>query len=184
MAKLVSSTYGDALFELALEEGHLAQTGQEIGAVRQIFLENEDLSRLLGHPEVSKEEKLAFVKNVFEGRVSDDVMGFIHIIVEKDRQDQIIPIFDHFLRRVKVEEGTGTAYVTSAVELRPKQKEALEERLLKTTRYTSFDIHYQVAPEILGGLVIRVGDRVVDSSLKTQIDKLGRQLSQVRLPEE
>lgn len=177
MAKLVSSTYGDALFDLALEEDRIPAFKMETLAVREAFLENEDMSRLLDHPRIAKEEKLAFIDKVFGSRVSGEMLGFLRIIVEKDRQEALIPAFDHFLHRVRDHEGTGTARVTSAVVLSPDQKKAVEEKLLATTEYDRIDVDYVVSPEILGGLVIRIGDRIVDSSLKSQVEELSRQLS-------
>jgi len=181
MAKLVSSTYGDALFELALSEGRLDELYEEIASVRDVFLENEELVRFLNHPKVPKEEKLAVIVNVFSGRVSEETVGFLHIITDKDRYNDMIPIFDHFLKRVKDHNGIGKAVVTSAFPLSDRQKEAVETRLLETTDYKSFEMDYRVVPEILGGLVIRIGDRIVDSSLKSQIDKMTRELSRIRL---
>lgn len=177
MAKLVSSTYGDALFDLALEEDRIPEFKKEVTAIRQIFLENEDLSLMLDHPGITKEEKSAFIDKVFGGRASGEMLGFIHILVEKDRQKALIPVFDHFLHRVREYEGTGAVRVTSAINLTADQKKAVEEKLLKTTRYQSLDIDYVVDPEILGGLVIRIGDRIVDSSLKSRVEDLSRQLS-------
>jgi F-type H+-transporting ATPase subunit delta len=181
MAKLVSSTYGDALFDLALEEDKLDAFSEEIAACRQVFVENEDLRKLLHHPKIVKEEKQAFVEQVFAGRVSGEILGFFHIIVAKDRYNDMIAIFDHFLHRVREYKRIGTAIVTSAIPLSDAQKAAVEKRLLETTSYVSFEMDYRVDPSILGGLVIRIEDRVVDSSLKTQIDKLSKQLSNIQL---
>ena len=181
MAKLVSSTYGDALFELALEENRLEAMYEEIAAARDVFLQNDELFKLLNHPKVVKDEKIAFIENVFLGRVSDEVMGFFRIIVTKDRYNDMIAIFDYFLHKVKEYKGIGTAHVTSAIALSEEQKAAVEKRLLETTRYHSFDMDYKVDPSILGGLIIRIEDRVVDSSLKTQLDKLTKQLSKIQL---
>lgn len=177
MAKLVSSTYGDALFDLALEENRIPEFKNEVTALKQILLENEELSTLLDHPRIAKEEKLAFIDKVFGGRASGEMLGFLHIIVEKDRQQALIPVLDHFLHRVREHEGMGIVHVTSAIELSPAQKKAVEDKLLKTTKYDSLDIDYVVSPDILGGLVIRIGDRIVDSSLKSQVEDLSRQLS-------
>ncbi|MCD8018881.1 MAG: F0F1 ATP synthase subunit delta [Clostridiales bacterium] len=181
MAKLVSSTYGDALFELALEENKLDEFFDEIAMSREIFLQNEELLKLLNHPKIVKEEKLAVVEKVFRGQVSDEVLGFLHIIVTKDRYNDITDIFDYFLRRVKRHKGIGEAMVTSAIPLSKEQKAAVEKKLLETTKYTSFEMDYRIDPGIIGGLVIRIDDRVVDSSLKTQIDTLSRQLSKIQL---
>lgn len=181
MAKLVSSTYGDALFELALEENRLDALYEEIAAAREVFLQNDELFKLLNHPKVVKDEKIAFIENVFQGRVSNEVMGFFRIIVTKDRYNEMIAIFDYFLHKVKEHKGIGTAQVTSAIDLSEEQKAAVENRLLKITRYHSFEMDYKVDPSILGGLIIRIEDRVVDSSLKTQLDKLTKQLSKIQL---
>lgn len=181
MAKLVSSTYGDALFALALEEDKLDTFCAEVEAAREIFLQNEELLKLLNHPKIVKDEKIAVVENIFRDRVSEEMLGFFHIVVTKDRYNDIPAIFDYFLRKVKEYKGIGTARVTSAIELSPEQKAAIKDRLLTITDYRSFEMEYQVDPGILGGLVIRIDDRVVDSSLKTQIGTLARQLSKIQL---
>ncbi len=181
MAKRVSSIYGDALFTLALEENTVDQFAEEIAAARDVFLANGELMRLLNHPEIVKEEKITLVENAFQGHVSEEVKGFLHIIIQKDRHNDILSIFEDFLQRVKRHRKIGTASVTSAVELSGEQKKAVEKRLLEVTDYISFEIAYIVKPEIIGGLIIRLDDRVVDSSLKTQIDTLSRQLSRIQL---
>lgn len=177
----MSSIYGDALFELALEENKMDSLFEEIADVREVFSQNEELLKLFDHPKIVKEEKLALVENVFQGRVSDYVLGFLHIIVEKDRYHDMLAIFDHFLHRVKIHKGIGSASVTSAIPLSEEQKTSIEKRLLEVTNYKTIEMDYSVNTAILGGLVIRMDDRVVDSSLKTQMDTLCRQLSKIQL---
>ena len=179
MAKRVSSIYGNALFELAVEEKKVDALLSEVQTLQQILLENADLLSLLNHPEVSKIEKLDLLKNIFSGRASDEVLGFLSIIVEKDRQKDIPKIFEFF-----VDKGIGKVKVVSATELSARQKEKLTKRLLETTKYTSFEVDYQIDPALLGGLIIRIEDRVLDSSLKTQIEKLSKGLSKLSLEKE
>ncbi len=181
MAKLVSRTYGDALFELGLEENKLDELLEEAQFVRTAFLENEELIKVLHHPEVTKEEKLTFISNVLKGFVSEEMQGLMHMVIVKDRYSDIISILEYFIHAVKEYKGIGSASVLSAVELDDAQKDAIEKKLLKTTKYVSFEIDYEVDPSILGGLIIRIEDRVVDSSLKTQLDKLKTQLSNIQL---
>ena len=75
MAKIVSKVYGDALFELALEKQSVDVLYEEAKALREIFKNNGELMQLLNHPKISKEEKNAAVKAIFDGRVSDDMAG-------------------------------------------------------------------------------------------------------------
>ena len=177
----MSKTYGDALFELGLEQDNLDLLFEEAGGVQKAFSDNEELLKLLSHPKITKEEKHKIIENVFSGRVSGDIEGFLHVIVDKDRYREIPAIFAYFIHKVKEHKGIGTARVSSAKELTRIQKRALTMRLLETTRYKSFDVEYQVDPDLLGGLVIRIEDRVLDSSLRTQLDRLSKELTQIRL---
>jgi len=177
----VSTAYGDALFDLALEEDRIDLFHEEILGVRKVFEDNGELLRILNHPKITKEEKLSVIDRIFSGRISEEVTGFLRVIVTKDRYREIPAILAHFIHKVREYKGIGTAYVTSCVPLSGEQKEELTDKLLKVTRYNTFDVNYKVDPSILGGMIIRIGDRIVDSSLKTQLDRVTRQLVQIQL---
>ena len=181
MAKLVSKVYGDALMQAARDKSKLDEVFEESMELYRIFKEQQDLIHLLDHPQVVKEEKIQIIRNVFQSRLSDEMMGFLTAIVDKGRQNEILSILDYFIAQVKEEKGIGTARVTSAVEMTSAQKEQLKKRLLATTRYVEFDMDYSVDPSLIGGMVIRIGDRVVDSSIKTQLYELKKELLNVQL---
>ena len=71
--------------------------------------------------------------------------------------------------------------MTTAAPLDPARRAAVEGRLLETAGYRSMELHYEVDPSIIGGMIIRVGDRVVDSSIRTKLDSLTKQLLQIQL---
>lgn len=71
--------------------------------------------------------------------------------------------------------------VTTAVPLKDSQREAVEKRLLETTQYRSMEMHYSVDASLIGGMVIRIGDRVVDSSISTKLNELQRDLLKIQL---
>ncbi|MCM1105329.1 MAG: ATP synthase F1 subunit delta [Blautia sp.] len=181
MAKLVSKTYGDALFALAVEENSLDQTAEEVRAVWKAMQENGDLARLMNHPKVVKEEKIKLIEDIFAERVSRELVGLMRMIVEKDHYNELEEVFAYFIDRVKEYRNIGTAYVTSAQELSGEQKAAVEKRLLETTRYVQFEMHYSVDAGLIGGMIIRIGDRVVDSSIRSKLQRLTRELSKIQL---
>lgn len=181
MAKLVSNTYGDALFELALEEGKLDSMSEEVSVVVEAIRENPDLTSVMNHPKIDKEDKVKLIEDILKGRVSDELVGLMRMIVEKDHYREILDVFAYFTDRVKEFKNIGTAYVTSAMELSEGQKAAVEKRLLETTKYVKFEMHYEVDAGLIGGMVIRIGDRVVDSSIKTKLYNLTRDLSKIQL---
>ncbi|MBE5939471.1 MAG: ATP synthase F1 subunit delta [Lachnospiraceae bacterium] len=181
MAKIVSKSYGDALFDLSLEKSRIDELYEEAKVILEVFKENEELMKFLTHPKISKDEKIAFAENVFKGRVSDDLVGFLVILIKKDRQSEIKNVFDYFIGRVKEYKKIGIVYVTSATELSGEQKDKLIDRLVSTTEYEKFETHYTVDKEILGGMIIRIGDRVVDSSIRTKINSLSKDLYKIQL---
>ena len=103
------------------------------------------------------------------------------LIILLSSQVILIAVFTYFIDEVKEYKNIGTAYVTSAMELSDVQKAAVEKRLLETTKYVKFEMHYDVDSELIGGMVIRIGDRVVDSSVRTKLYDLTRELSKIQL---
>ncbi len=177
MAKQIDSTYGDALYELAVEEQKTDSVLEEMTGLLQVFRENEELLQVLTHPEVQKEQKLELIRNVFQGRVSDDVMGMLLIVVQNDRSNGLIAICQYVISKIKEYKKIGIASVTSASVLTAQQKSAIESKLVDTTNYNSMEMNYIVDPTIIGGLIIRIQDRVVDSSIKSQLERMSQTLS-------
>lgn len=181
MAKLISKTYGDALFEAAVDKQCIDRLFEEAQAVLTAFSDNPDFAGLMTHPQILKEQKLKIVEEVFKDRVSDEMTGFLEIVIRKDRFAEIEQIFCYFISRVKEYKGIGVAFVAAPMELSVLQKEEVEKKLLETTSYQKMEIHYEVDETLIGGMVIRIGDRVVDSSIRTKLEELKRQLLKVRL---
>ncbi|NLL80410.1 MAG: F0F1 ATP synthase subunit delta [Clostridiales bacterium] len=181
MAKLISKTYGEALFELAVEENKADIFLEEIEEIRKVLRDNPEFSALMNHPKITKEEKTEVMENVFKGRISDELTGFFSIIIAKDRYREIDSILAYFLDEVKALKGIGVAYVTTAVSLREEQKEKVEEKLLATTGFKKMEMHYAEDQKLIGGMVIRIGDRVVDSSISSKLNQLSKQLLKIQL---
>ena len=181
MAKLVSGTYGEALFELASEKKTVSAMLEEVSGLQMVLKENKELSVLMNNPKVSKDEREGIIKEVFGGRLSDDLLYFLILLVQKGRYAHVEEILAYFTDRVKEVESIGTAYVTTAVELSAEQKDAVSKRLRETTSYRKIEMIYQVDPSIIGGMIIRIKDRVVDSSIKTKLEGMERSLQSIQL---
>ena len=177
MAKQVDITYGNALFELALEENKIDALYEEVQALIELLKENMDLIKILEHPRIDKDEKKKIVEDTFGNRVSDEITGLMVMVVEKEHIGNILDILNYFIKLVKKQKNIGVASVTSAIDLSDSQKAAIEQKLIETTNYDTMEIAYSVDKSLIGGLVIRIEDRVVDSSIKTKLDKLSKTLA-------
>ena len=181
MASRVSKIYGDAFVSLQAEEGSLAQAMEEVKAVKEIFDSNDDLIRFLHHPQITKDEKMKVVEKILKGKVSDDMTGFLMIIIKKGRYQEIDGIFDYVIEKIKKLEGIGTLKVTSAFPLSKEQKEKIEKKVLSITSYKKLEIHYETDEAIIGGLILNMDDRVVDNSIHTKLTTMGKHLSKIQL---
>lgn len=177
MAKLVSKVYGDAYVSVVSEKNNLIDALEEIKSVKNILLENVEIIELLDSPKMDDEEKIDFIKGIFENHISVDSMGFLLTIIEKKRQAELLPILDYVIDCVKELLLIGKATVTTALPLDDSKKERIVDELLKSSHYKSLEAEYVVDESIIGGIVIRIGDRIVDSSVKTRIDKMRKMLS-------
>ena len=176
MAKLASGVYGEALYELAVEEKKTDQFYDEVRVLQEVLRTNPELSTLMNHPKITKEEKLRVVEEVFHGRMDDEITGLLRLLLQKDRYSSVDGVLEDFLAKVKEAKGIGVAYVSSAVELTDAQKKTLQQKLLDTTSYQQMEVNYAVDKTLIGGLVIRIGDRVVDSSIRTKLEGLKREM--------
>ena len=181
MAKLVEDVYGNALFSLAVEQNRVDEYSEEAAAILAVLRSNPDLTRMMTHPQIVKEEKLQTIDTIFKGRIADETLGLIRMVIEKNHFASMENIFAFFEDKVKAYKNIGVAFISTPIELSEKQKKAVEQRLLDTTEYVSFEMHYTVEPELIGGMVIRIGDRVVDSSIRTKLEHLSRNLSKIQL---
>lgn len=181
MAKLIGGTYGEALYELALEEGREDQFLEEAQALCEVLAENPELSAVMMNPKIVREEKVSTMDTIFRGRISDEMLSFLKLTIEKERYGSIVEILTYFIDKMKEHKGIGVAYVTSAITLGEIQKAQIQEKLIETTGYNTMEMHYEVEEGLIGGLIIRIGDRVVDSSIRTGLEGLGRNLQKVRV---
>lgn len=181
MAKLAAKVYGDGLFNLALEKQEIDGFFEEVKVLQTVLCENSELSKLMGHPQVSRDEKVQMIKDIFEGKIRKELVGFFILVVEKGRFGEIQGILNYFADLVYEHKKIGKAHVISATALSEAQKEATKMRLLATTGYEQMEIDYQVDAALIGGMVIRIKDRVVDNSIRTRLDSMTRDLLKMKL---
>ena len=181
MAKLVSKTYGDALFAVALEENRMDEFFEAVMVVADILRTNDEFCKLMNHPKIIKEDKVKVVEEAFGDKIPKEIVGIMTLLVTKGRAEEMLSVFDYFVDLVKEEKRIGKAYVTTAVALDNEQKAEVEQKLLDTTKYETFEMNYSVDASLIGGMVIRIGDRVLDSSVKTKLYDLTRELRNVQI---
>ena len=180
MAKLVVKRYATALFDLAASEGAMAKYEEEVKVIVKALHDEPDFMAVLQDHKVTRENKINIVENVFTDKVSSPVVGLLVLLVNKGRQSEILNVLEAFLDMVKAESGIIKAVVTSAIPLKEEQLKALQEKLEASTK-SKIELETIVDSSIIAGLIVRVGDKVVDASYKGELQTLKKQLSKLKL---
>jgi F-type H+-transporting ATPase subunit delta len=183
MAKLISKIYGDALFNLAVEEIRIDETSEELKVLSTMLREHEDFAKLLTHPRITKEEKNKIIESVFKNRLSDEIVGFLTIVINNGRLGDLDSIISYYRKRLKEFKLIGVVNVISAMELTTVQKTDIETKLLQTTKFEKLEVDYKVDQSLLGGMIIKIGDQVMDSSVRTKLMLLEKNLLNIQLTE-
>lgn len=178
MAKLVSTTYAQALFEVALELDNLDQIRDELGFINETFKVNPEFYEVFRTPKINKEERKDIVTKVFGDKVSKEVLNFIKILIDKRRGSAVSSIYSEYVDMVDEQKGVVKAVVESAVELTDAERTTLTEKLAKVTG-REVRLTCLVKPSVMGGLIVRIGDKVIDGSVKNRLDIMKDNLAQL-----
>lgn len=169
------------MFEAALDKKELDSVEEEVRFIRGLVQNNQDFNLLMTHPEMTEELKEAGIRDIFESKVTDTMMGFLQIVIRKGRFSDIEAIFDYTESRIKEYKRIGVVFVKSAFSLDDDEKKSIEQRLLEVTTYKTFEMHYQVDESLIAGIVIRIGDRVLDNSVASKLASMKRKLSNIQM---
>jgi F-type H+-transporting ATPase subunit delta len=168
MIQSIEQVYAQALLDLADEVGQLDVVGNEMMQLGELVREQPDLVRLISSRTLSVEQRGRIVENMFQGRVSDLVYRFIQVLNAKNRLDHILGIVKAVARGVDERHGIVRVKAFLAAALETQWAQQVAERI-GTVVGGQVQLEQQVQPELIGGLKIRVRDRLIDGSVSTQL---------------
>jgi F-type H+-transporting ATPase subunit delta len=174
-----SVAYARSLLELANERNQVDEVGQEMAGLRQVVEENPTFAVFLADPGIGATERTATLDKVFRGRVSPLVMNFLGVLNNKGRLRLLGSIAQAFNDLLDEQKGNVEVDVTVAQRLTGDQLEQVRQRVSGALGKNAV-VHQYVDPEIIGGLVLRVEDRLIDASVKYQIEAMRERLLSAR----
>jgi len=171
----VGRRYAQALFEIANEKDKLDIIEEDLKAVSDVFEQEKDLQKILYHPQVTAGVKKEIVNNIFEGKISDEVKNFLNLLIDKHREAYLDEVVSEFIKITNTARNIVDAEVISAIELDEGYKKEVAKVL---NRLAGKDVKpkYKVDSSLLGGMVIRIGDKVIDGSVKNNLRTLRQHL--------
>lgn len=171
----IAEVYARALFEVALDQDKLDQIHEQLGQFADAMNENADLRRFFFSPYFSTEEKKEALHKTITG-ADEAFMNFLEALVERHRMPVIFRIRAQFDQRWEDERKLLPVQVTSAVELAESTIKEIGDSIGKQVG-RQVELSSSVDPEILGGLVLRVGNFVLDASIRHRLEELRKQVA-------
>ena len=175
----MASRYAGSLFELASDAGSLDEVEKELGRVEAMLADSADLRRLVNSPVFSADDQLRAITAIADKADIKGLVGNFLRVVARNRRLFALPGMIAGFRRLAAEaRGEVAADVTSAHALTGAQQAELKETL-KAVAGKDVALNLTVDPSILGGLIVRIGSRQIDTSLKTKLNSLKLALKEV-----
>ena len=165
----VYSKYSQALFDIAQSDNSLDTVLADMKTVRTVMRENENLRKFLGNPLVTAKAKKETLEKIFASSVSSIVCRFLYVMVDRRREAAITEAVENFIDLARAAQNIEVAKIRVIKPLTAEEETALVKKL---------EPMYYTDPSILGGVVIQIGDQVIDGSLKRQIRNMEHALLQ------
>ena len=166
--------YAEAAFEVALRDDTIGTWRAELDAAGEIA-SDEDVGRMLANPAAPLESRLDMAQSIFGVVVGKPVLNLIGLMIRRGRIHQLPTVAAEFRRLDNMRQGITLATATSPTQLSPDEIQAITARLEQLTG-GRVELETQIDPSLLGGLVVRVGDRLIDGSVRGRLERLRNQL--------
>ena len=169
---LISERYASALYDLAAEKKIVDLVLEDLTFLQKCIQENKDLKLLTKIPLITSSDKLNIFEKILSKQKADNLTNtFLKVISRNKRFAKLSTIISQFMNINSQKRGDVLADVTSADELSDNQKNEIREQL-KQTLGKKLSLNFNVDRKIIGGLIVKVGSKMIDSSLATKINKL------------
>ncbi len=171
----VARRYARALFEVALKQGQLQQTADELNSLRTLLEQSSELRAFFYSPLIPRDRKITRLREALSARLQPHTMRLLELLVEKRREKFLEAVCDEFRRLQEAHMGVVRATIESATPLTETEQNALIQKLQQSTGKTIIPT-FEVNPALIGGVRVQMGDYQIDGTLRGALDRLRDQI--------
>lgn len=166
---VVGARYAKAIYAIAEEEKNIDKIYEELNSVMEIYEFDKEFKNFVDHPLVKRSEKKEFIVKVFSEKFEGETLNILEYLVEKNRLSYIRSIVSEYLKIYYTKNSIVEAEATFAIEPNKEQVDKLLAKLEKRTN-KKVKLKTRVDKTILGGIVIRIEDEIIDASVKRELE--------------
>lgn len=172
---IVAKRYARALFDLAKSHNQVAQVEEDLKAVVGSIQGNPDLEKLLNHPNIDATKKTKLLSTLFQGKVADMVLNTLCLLVERRRDAILTDLLNDYVKIANESLGQAVAVVSAPLALSSAESQQIVARFSQLTG-KKIQVQHVIDPSLLGGIQVRIGDRLYDGSLSGKLQRLQKSL--------
>jgi F-type H+-transporting ATPase subunit delta len=172
----VVEPYAQALMSVAKTHNLTEQIGEDVRSLLNLMANSEELRNFVANPFVTAEEKKAVLRRVTGDSINPYLRNFLLLLVERRRILLLEGICQQYLALLRQLNQTVLAEVISAVELTEAQQQAVQEKVIAMTNAERVELETKIDPDLIGGVIIKVGSQLIDASLRGQLRRLSLRL--------
>lgn len=173
--EVAAKRYASALFQIALEKNSLQGFEEDLRVVKQVFRENPSLSAMLNHPKIQPAEKKNLIKTGFAA-VEPSILNTLFLLIDRHRADVISHMADEFTRLSNQRSGTEDGIVYSVRILSKEELDELSKAFAAKIGKVSLRLENVIDQNLIGGVKIRIGNRIYDGSISGKLERIERTL--------
>jgi len=167
----IAHRFAAAILDAAPTDAERQSYLDDLADLRNSIRQSRELRLFFESPVIPQSRKLGVVDALFSGRIGAYALSVIRFLVEKEREEYVLPIIDAVFEMHREREGILSTRIQSAVELSAQQQASLGAALERMSG-KRIETRYEIDPALLGGLVVRLGDKVYDGSVRRQLKRL------------
>ena len=166
--------YAEAAFQLAERDDAFDRWRDELRLAAELTAQPE-IAKILNSPRVTLAERDQLLGRLFGKRISPAVLNLVRLLIRRSRLDLLTNVAAEYNRMLNQKRGVVSAVVTSALPLTPDEDKAIRAKVAEMTG-TTVEIQTREDPALIGGLTVRIGDRLIDASVRGRLERLREQL--------
>ncbi len=174
----VAKKYGQALFSLAAEEKNVVSFYEKLAEFWDVINKNEELKDILFHPRVKPEDKKKILQKVFGKELPQTIYNFLFLLIDKRREYFFASILKRYKEMLNEKENIMEIKVISAIPLQEEYRNKLKGKLNDILDYKII-LKAEQDPEIIGGLILKAGDYIIDGSIKNKLNSLTEKIKSI-----
>lgn len=178
MNEIIADRYARALFEVARKNGKVEEYYRDLSYILQHLDAYELLEKVIFAASIPPPTKRNILRDLFTGRINQDVLNFLYLLVDKNREEYLKLIVASYEEKLNEMKNIVTAVVVTAVEPMPDFISKIETRVSALTGKKA-RISVRVDPEIIGGFQIIIKDRLLDYSIRGQLNRIGKKICEL-----